>query len=80
LGYDRNPWESRSSTNCGSASVSSIFYLGPDAHVCRACGAPFELADPARDRRSGADRRRGEDDSFAADWRSGFDRRVGTAA
>jgi hypothetical protein len=65
-------------TNCGAASVSSLFYLGPDAHVCRSCGAPFELADPAHDRRLGIDRRRyADDDAFAAsDWRSGFDRRV----
>jgi hypothetical protein len=67
-------------TNCGAASVSSLFYLGPDAHVCRSCGALFELADPALDRRSGRERRRFEDDSFEAEWRSGFDRRVRSAA
>jgi hypothetical protein len=62
--------------NCGSTSVSSLFYLGPEAHVCRMCRAPFELADPARDRRSGADRR--ADDRHAeewAEWRSGEERR-----
>jgi hypothetical protein len=56
--------------------VSSLFYLGPDAHVCRSCGAPFELADPRHDRRTGADRR--ADDRHAAEWaewRSGEDRR-----
>jgi hypothetical protein len=64
-------------TNCGAASVSGLFYLGPDAHVCRACGAPFELADPALDRRSGRDRRRRlADQVLRADWRSGFDRRA----
>jgi hypothetical protein len=63
-------------TNCNAASVSALFYLGPDAHVCRLCGAPFELADRHRDRRSGADRR--ADERNAADWeewRSGEDRR-----
>jgi hypothetical protein len=63
-------------TECGAASVSSLFYLGPDAHVCRLCSAPFELADPARDRRSGDDRRSASDDDEAwAEWRSGEDRR-----
>ena len=68
-------------TNCNAASVSALFYLGPDAHVCRSCGAPFELADPAHDRRTGRERRSGyEDDDFAkSDWRSGFDRRMATA-
>ncbi|HEX6715332.1 MAG TPA: hypothetical protein VF066_18215 [Thermoleophilaceae bacterium] len=67
-------------TNCGAASVSSVFYLGPDVHVCRTCGAPFELADPAHDRRLGGDRRTVYDDSFGAnDWRSGFDRRIAAA-
>jgi hypothetical protein len=63
-------------TNCRTASVSSIFYLGVDAHVCRSCGALFELADPALDRRSGDDRR--ADERNAADWeewRSGEERR-----
>jgi hypothetical protein len=60
--------------------MSSLFYLGPDAHVCRSCGAPFELADPAHDRRVMSERRRHEDDSFAAnDCRSGLDRRLATA-
>jgi hypothetical protein len=68
-------------TNCSAASVSSLFYRGPYAHVCRSCGAPFELADPAHDRRLGGDRRELETDEFTvAEWRSGFDRRVGTAA
>jgi hypothetical protein len=68
-------------TNCGAASVSSMFYLGPDAHVCRICGFPFELADPAHDRRSGAERRSGDDDDAAAweEWRSGEDRRRATS-
>jgi hypothetical protein len=58
--------------------VSSLFYIGPDAHVCRICSAPFELADPALDRRTGGERRALRDDSFrGADWRSGFDRRFG---
>jgi hypothetical protein len=60
--------------------VSSFFYRGAEAHVCRSCGAPFELADPRHERRGGRDRRVNDDDSFAdADWRSGFDRRMGTA-
>jgi hypothetical protein len=68
-------------TNCSAASVSSLFYMGPDAHVCRICGAPFELADPAHDRRAGGDRRTDEDDPFRElDWRSGFDRRFSTTA
>jgi hypothetical protein len=61
---------------CGAASVSSLFYLGPDAHVCRVCGEPFELANPTQDRRSGDERR--ADDANAADWaewRSGEERR-----
>jgi hypothetical protein len=64
--------------NCGAGSVSSIFWRGHDAHVCRSCGAPFELADPRVDRRSGADRR--ADERNAADWedwRSGEERRRG---
>jgi hypothetical protein len=63
-------------TNCGAASISSLFYLGAEAHVCRSCGAGFELADPRHDRRTGADRR--ADDRHAAEWaewRSGEDRR-----
>jgi hypothetical protein len=63
-------------TNCGAASVSALFYRGPDAHVCRSCGAPFELADPRHDRRSGADRRADERNADEwAEWRSGEDRR-----
>jgi hypothetical protein len=61
---------------CGGAGVSSLFYRGPEAHVCRSCGAPFELLDPARDRRAGVDRRRrGNGSDGSADWRSGEDRR-----
>lgn len=56
--------------------MSSLFYLGRDAHVCRSCGAPFELADPKRDRRSGSDRRVDERNAEEwAEWRSGEDRR-----
>jgi hypothetical protein len=63
-------------TNCGTASISGLFYLGPDAHVCRSCGAPFELADPCHDRRSGADRRADERNAAEwAEWRSGEERR-----
>jgi hypothetical protein len=63
-------------TNCDAASVSSLFYMGSDAHVCRHCGAPFELADPRQDRRSGADRRADERNAAEwAEWRSGEDRR-----
>jgi len=56
--------------------VSSLFWRGAEAHVCRSCSAPFELADPAHDRRSGRDRR--ADERHAAEWeewRSGEDRR-----
>jgi hypothetical protein len=69
-------------TNCDAASISSLFYSGPDAHICRACGAPFELADPRHDRRSGIDRRAADDDDpfGVAEWRSGLERRTGTAA
>jgi hypothetical protein len=63
-------------TNCGAASVSSMFWLGHDAHLCRACGAPFELADPTRDRRSGRDRRADEENIREwEEWRSGEERR-----
>jgi hypothetical protein len=55
--------------------VSSLFYLGPEAHVCRVCSSPFELLDPRRDRRSGRERRRGNGIEGWADWRSGDDRR-----
>jgi hypothetical protein len=63
-------------TRCGAASISSLFYRGPEAHVCRTCSAPLELLDPARDRRSGVDRRAhaGDPDGWA-DWRSGEERR-----
>jgi hypothetical protein len=63
-------------TNCHAASVSSLFYAGPEAHVCRHCGASFELADPLQDRRSGSDRRADERNAEEwAEWRSGEDRR-----
>jgi len=63
-------------TNCGIASISSLFYLGPEAHVCRVCAAPFELADPVRDRRSGRDRRADEANAREwEEWRSGEERR-----
>ena len=63
-------------TNCSATSVSSIFYLGAEAHVCRRCGAPFELADSRHDRRSGADRRADERHAEEwAEWRSGEERR-----
>jgi len=63
-------------TKCGTASVSSLFYLGPEAHVCKVCYAPFELADPARDRRTGRDRRADEENAREwEEWRSGEDRR-----
>ena len=63
-------------TRCGLASVSAMFYRGPDAHICRTCRAPFELADPARDRRAGDDRRtRGKPSHAWAEWRSGEERR-----
>jgi hypothetical protein len=56
--------------------VSSLFYFGPAAHVCRSCGAHFELADPRHDRRSGSDRRADKRNADEwAEWRSGEDRR-----
>jgi hypothetical protein len=64
-------------TRCGAASVSSLFYRGPDAHVCRMCEAPFELADPTRERRMGLDRRAANARGEWADWRSGIERRRG---
>jgi len=62
-------------TRCGAASVSSLFYKGPDAHVCRSCGAPFALADPGRDRRTGRERRDARRGGRVAEWRTGIDRR-----
>src|SRR5215212_4574864 len=59
--YDRLVSVALKCTRCGAASVSSLFYRGPDAHVCRMCNAPFELADPARERRMGFERRAGTD-------------------
>jgi hypothetical protein len=64
-------------TRCGAASVSSLFYRGPGAHACRLCDAPFELADPARERRLGLDRRARNNRGDSADWRTGIDRRRG---
>ena len=56
--------------------MSSLFWMGADAHVCKICGEPFELADPHRDRRSGADRRADERNAEEwAGWRSGEERR-----
>ena len=56
--------------------MSSLFYLGPDAHVCRHCGEPFELANQVQDRRSGSDRRADERNAREwAEWRSGEERR-----
>lgn len=63
-------------THCGAASVSSLFYRGPEAHICRTCGAPFELANPAHDRRSGDDRRDSAEERAWAEWRSGEERRA----
>jgi len=63
-------------TNCHAASVSSLFYRGSGGHVCRSCGAPFELADPRHDRRSGHDRRADERNAAEwEEWRSGEERR-----
>lgn len=62
-------------TRCGAAAVSSLFYRGPEAHVCRICAAPFELADPARERRMALDRRAENARGAWADWRTGIDRR-----
>ena len=63
-------------TSCGTAAVSSLFYRGPASHVCKACGADFELANPIQDRRSGRDRRADEDNAREwAEWRSGEERR-----
>jgi hypothetical protein len=63
-------------TNCGTTGVSSLFYLGTEAHVCKVCSAPFELADERNDRRSGSDRRADEPDAREwEEWRSGEERR-----
>jgi hypothetical protein len=68
-------------TRCDAVSVSAMFYRGSDAHICRICRAPLELADPARDRRrAGADRRaavRPKPVEDWAEWRSGEERRRG---
>jgi hypothetical protein len=63
-------------TNCNATSVSAMFWRGHDAHLCRVCGAPFELADPRLDRRSGGDRRATprQADQWK-EWRSGEERR-----
>jgi hypothetical protein len=55
-----------------------MFYRGVEAHICRVCRAPLELADPTRDRRAGGDRRartRGNGVQGWAEWRSGEERR-----
>jgi hypothetical protein len=77
LGYTDDPVGiALKCTACGNASISSLFYTASDGHVCRSCGAPFELADPGHDRRSGADRRVDERNAEAwAEWRSGEERR-----
>jgi hypothetical protein len=63
-------------TGCGHGSVSALFYRGAESHVCRVCGAPFELADASRDRRSGHDRRADEENAREwEEWRSGEERR-----
>ena len=61
--------------DCGTESVSSLFYKGPAGHSCHQCGGQLTLADPSQDRRSGTDRR---DRILGADWsewRTGDDRR-----
>jgi hypothetical protein len=65
---------------CGATSVSSLFYLGPEAHVCSVCHAPFELVDPRRDRRDGRERRTDSESAKDrwAEWRTGGDRRQPT--
>jgi hypothetical protein len=63
-------------TRCGAESVSSLFYRGQDAHLCRFCHSPFELADQRRDRRAGDDRRQGNGRHGWAEWRSGDERRA----
>jgi hypothetical protein len=56
--------------------VSSLFWRGAEAHVCKACGSPFELANPEHDRRSGRDRRIDEENAREwEEWRSGEERR-----
>lgn len=65
--------------DCGSASVSSLFYRGPAGHHCHHCGGVLTLADPSRDRRSGADRRDRILTSDWSDWRTGGDRRRASA-
>jgi hypothetical protein len=67
-------------TQCGAASVSSLFYRGPETHVCQVCGGDLSLMDPARDRRRGADRRQSHDDVRWVEWRSGEERRGAHAA
>jgi hypothetical protein len=62
-------------SRCGATSVSSLFYQGPDGHICRVCGGVFSLLDPARDRRRRPDRRGSGDDMRWAEWRSGSERR-----
>lgn len=61
--------------DCGAESVSALFYLGPAGHHCHHCGGPLTLADPAQDRRVGADRRDRILSADGREWRTGFDRR-----
>ena len=60
---------------CGTESVSSLFYKGPAGHHCHHCGGALTLADPTQDRRAGTDRRDRILTSDWSEWRTGTARR-----
>ena len=59
--------------------MSALFWRGPGQHGCRECGGQLVLADPADDRRTGADRRKRRFLKRWPDWRGGADRRAGVS-
>jgi hypothetical protein len=56
--------------------VSSLFWRGPGQHGCSECGGQLLLANPADERRQGADRRKRRFLKRWPDWRGGMDRRA----
>ena len=62
--------------DCGTESVSALFWRGPGQHGCTECGGQLVLARSADDRRTGADRRRRRFLKRWPDWRNGTDRRA----
>ena len=60
---------------CGTESVSSLFYRGPAGHRCHRCGGALTLVDRSDERRAGTDRRDRILASDWGDWRTGAERR-----